>query len=83
MDKELVCFVDPFAMDWRVIDTNEEWETYISLDNFYNAVPICEKRGATIFHIVGPEGYAEELAELFNKTQITEYKEYKVKVEVN
>lgn len=70
-------------MDWRLVDTNEEWETYVSLDNFYCALDFCEKRGATIFHIIGSEAYAQELADLFNTMQMTEYKEYKVKVEVN
>lgn len=83
MPKELVCFIDPFAAQWKVVDTDEEFETFVSFDTFSDVLDLCEERGATTFHIVGSEEYAKAMTEIFNRLQMSKYKEYKVEVEVN
>ena len=83
MPKELVCFVEPFVMSWRVVDTNEPWETHVTSETVINAFTLCEERGATVFHIVGTQPYVDSLAEMLNKYQMVNYNENKIKIEVN
>ena len=83
MPKELVCFVDPFVIDWRVTDSNEPWETTITSESINEVFTLCEERGATVFHIIGSQSYAEALAELLNKYQMVNYNENKIRIEVN
>ena len=82
MRKELVCFVDPFVIDWRVIDSDEPWETTVTSESMNEVFALCEERKATVFHIVGSQTYAEAWAELLNKYQLVNYNENKNKIEI-
>lgn len=70
-------------MEWRVVDTDEQWETHISISEFKQALKLCKDRGATTFHLIGPQTYAEALVKVFDRIQMSEYEEHKIKVEVN
>ena len=83
MPKELVCFVDPFVIDWRVVDSDEPWETTITSESMSEVFSFCEEREATVFHIVGSQSYAEAWVELLNKYQLVNYNKNKIKIEVN
>lgn len=83
MPKELVCFVDPFVIDWRVVDSDEPWETTITSESMTEVFSLCEEREAKVFHIIGSQAYAEAWAELLNKYQLVNYNENKIEIEVN
>lgn len=82
MNKELVCFVDPYAIDWKVASADEEWSTFIQMENFERILDICEMKDARNLKLVGPNTFALGLAERLNSIQGTQYNQFKVNVEV-
>ena len=70
-------------MNWKIVDTNEPWETNISINEFNQMLNLCKERGATVFHLIGPQAYIEALAKVFDRMQINEYEEQKIRIEVN
>lgn len=83
MRKELVCFVEPFVMSWKVVDADEPWETHVTSETICTAFSLCEERDATVFHIIGNQPYVDALAETLNKYQMVNYNDNKIKIEVN
>lgn len=82
MNKELICFVDPYAIDWKVASADEEWSTFIQMENFERILSICEMKDARNLKLVGPNAFALGLAERLNSIQGTQYNQFKVNVEV-
>ena len=82
MNKELICFVDPYAIDWKVASADEEWSTSIRMENFEYILDICEMKDARNLKLVGPNTFALGLAERLNSIQTTQYNQFKVNVEV-
>ena len=83
MNKELICFVDPYAIDWKVASADEEWSTSIRMENFEHILDICEMIKFLILDkLVGPNTFALGLAERLNSIQTTQYNQFKVNVEV-
>lgn len=82
MNKELICFVDPYAIDWKVASADEEWSTFIQMENFERILGICEMKDARNLKLVGPNAFALGLAERLNSIQGTQYNQFKVNVEV-
>lgn len=82
MNKELICFVDPYAIDWKVASADEEWSTFIQMENFERILSICEMKDVRNLKLVGPNTFALGLAERLNSIQGTQYNQFKVNVEV-
>lgn len=82
MNKELICFVDPYAIDWKVASADEEWSTFVQMENFERILDICEMKDARNLKLVGPNTFALGLAERLNSIQGTQYNQFKVNVEV-
>lgn len=82
MNKELICFVDPYAIDWKVASADEEWSTFVQMENFERILDICEIKDARNLKLVGPNTFALGLAERLNSIQGTQYNQFKVNVEV-
>lgn len=82
MNKELICFVDPYTVDWKVASADEEWSTFIQMENFERILDICEMKDARDLKLIGPNTFALGLAERLNSIQSTQYNQFKVNVEV-
>lgn len=69
-------------MDWKVASADEEWSTFIQMENFERILDICEMKDARNLKLVGPNTFALGLAERLNSIQGTQYNQFKVNVEV-